>query len=516
MEHPLLEQARGDLATYCAALYKQFALPRHLAKLVETLTAVERGEVRRVIVAMPPRHGKSFITSQLFPSWFLGRNPTKSIIASSYGQELASDFGRRVRNFCSERLYRQIFPDCVISDDSDAVHRFHTTAGGAYYAVGAGGPITGRGADLLLIDDPIKSREDASSAAYRRTLQDWYQHVAYPRLEPNGAIVIIATRWHQDDLIGWLLREHAAEGWQVISMPAIAEVDEGWRQEGAALWPERFPLGTLAQIREAIGGSAWAALYQCRPAPEEGAIFKRDWFLAYPASAPPECTQRIVSIDTAFKTGESNDYSVIQVWGQTKVGYALLNQWRERKEFGDLMRQAVAMGEAWSPNYVLVEDAASGQSLIQMMRNETRLPLLPVRPLGDKVARAHAVSPLVESGRVFLPDQASWLRDFLDEVTSFPAAPHDDQVDAMTQALNYLRENQYEPFRYTPPRHDLVQSRFDARRSSGVRGLCDAQDAIDDARGDPTHFVTGPQSSPLSARAGDRWRYGSLSRRKAW
>jgi predicted phage terminase large subunit-like protein len=156
-----------------------------------------------------------------------------------------------------------------------------------------------------------------------------------------------------------------------------------------------------------------------------------------------------MSMDTAYKVTESAHFSVIQIWGQLKNGWALLDQWRERKEFGDLMRKAVAMGEAYSPYYVLIEDAASGHSLIQMLKNETRLPLLPVKPLGDKVARAHAVSPLVESGRVFLPDQASWLREFIDEVTSFPAAPHDDQVDAMTQALNYLRENQYEPYRYT-------------------------------------------------------------------
>jgi len=166
---------------------------------------------------------------------------------------------------------KESFSECIISDDSDSVHRFHTTAGGAYYAVGAGGPITGRGADLLLIDDPIKSREDASSAAFRRSLQEWYESVAYPRLEPGGAIVLIQTRWHEADLAGWLLKEHASEGWTVINFPAVAEADEDWRKEGSALWPERFPLKTLARIRKAIGTSAWAALYQQRPAPEEGA-----------------------------------------------------------------------------------------------------------------------------------------------------------------------------------------------------------------------------------------------------
>lgn len=271
----ILDRARSDLSAYAAALYRRFELPSHLRELVGVLEAVERGEMDRVIVCMPPRHGKSLITSQLFPSWYLGKNPDKSIIAASYGQELASDFGRRVRNFASEKLHRSIFPECKIADDSDSVHRFHTTVGGAYYAVGAGGPITGRGADLLLIDDPIKSREDANSPAFRRSLQAWYESVAYPRLEPGGAIVLIQTRWHQDDLAGWLLHEHVSEGWKLINFPAIAETTEDWRTEGQALWPERFPLETLARIREAIGTASWISLYQQRPAPEEGAIFKK-------------------------------------------------------------------------------------------------------------------------------------------------------------------------------------------------------------------------------------------------
>ena len=408
-----------------------FALPPHLKILVETLEAVERGELDRVILTIPPRHGKSLITSQLFPAWFLGRNPTKSIIASSYGQELASDFGRRVRGFTRERLHRSIFPDCVIADDSDSVSRFHTTAGGAYYAVGAGGPITGRGADLLLIDDPIKSREDADSPAFRRALESWYESVAYPRLEPGGAIVLIQTRWHEDDLAGWLIKEHASEGWKVISMPAIAETDGGWRIEGDALWPGRYPLETLARIREAVGTAAWISLYQQRPAPEEGAIFKRDWFKQY--GGPLEVTRTIFSLDTAFKAGQSNDYSVITIISVAKTGFHIRLVSRGRWEFPELKAQVVALADIWRPTAVLVEDAASGQSLIQALKAETRLPILPVKPQGDKVSRAHAVSPLVESGRVVLPESAPWLNDFIEDVISFPAAPHDDQVDALCQ-----------------------------------------------------------------------------------
>jgi predicted phage terminase large subunit-like protein len=432
-----LNHAREDLAAYAAAMYPKFELPSHLRILVQALERVENRELDRVIISMPPRHGKSMTTSQLFPAWYLGRNPSKSIIASSYGQELASDFGRRVRNFVSERLHRQIFPECVIADDSDSVHRFHITAGGAYYAVGAGGPLTGRGADLLLIDDPIKSAEDARSPAFRRSLQDWFESVAYTRLEPGGAVVIIATRWHEADLTGWLLKEHLSEGWKVISLPAIAEVAEGWRNKADALWPEKFPIETLSRIREAIGSAAWMSLYQQRPAPEQGAIFRREWWRSY--AGPLECHRTIFSLDTAFKAGLSNDYSVVAVVGEAKDGFYIRHLSRGRWEFPELKRQAVALAEIWKPHAVLIEDAASGQSLIQALKAETRLPILPVRPMGDKVSRAHAVSPLIESGRVFVPAEAPWLADFIDEATSFPAAPHDDQVDAITQALNYLR-----------------------------------------------------------------------------
>jgi predicted phage terminase large subunit-like protein len=409
----------------------------------------------------------------------LGQHPDRSIIASSYGSELAVDFGRRVRGFVSDPLHRAIFPQCVVADDNDAAHRFGLMMGGTYFAVGAGGPLTGRGADLLLIDDPIKSREEAYSAATRRSLQSWYESVAYTRLQPGGAIVLIQTRWHEDDLAGWLLREHASEGWRVLSLPAVAERDEGWRAEGEALWPARFPIETLDRIREAIGSIAWASLYQQRPTAEEGAIFKRDWFRAF--REPPECKRLIFSLDTAFKTGQSSDYSVIAVIGETTTGYFLLHLSRGRWEFPELKRQAVALADLWSPHYVLIEDAASGQSLIQSLKAETRLPILPVKPLGDKVARASAVSPLAESGRVYLPESASWLSDFIDEACSFPAAPHDDQVDAVTQGLNYLRGEGYQPIEFRPaPRRDrgaIWDSPGDNRLYANGTALARAEDA---------------------------------------
>jgi predicted phage terminase large subunit-like protein len=440
--HKALELARDDLAVYAALVWPKFEMARHHRLIIEQLEAIERGEIDRLMIFLPPRHGKSLITSQLFPPWYLGRHPDRSVIAASYGSELALDFGRRVRNFVADPLQHAVFPACKLATDSSAAHRFSLMAGGAYYAVGAGGPLTGRGADLLLIDDPIKSDAQAYSALERRGLQSWYETVAYTRLQPGAAIVLIQTRWHEDDLAGWLLREHADDGWTVLNLPAIAETNEGWRREGDALWSKRFPVGKLNQIRAAIGGSAWAALYQQRPAAAEGAVFKREWWRTYTAATLPARFEKIVlSLDTAFKSGKANDYSVGLVLGVGATGFFVLDIVRERVEFPALKRKVEMLAERWHPNVVLIEDKASGQSLVQELQTSSRLPVRPIKVDSDKVTRANAITPLIEAGRVLLPETAPWLGDFLDELSSFPAAAHDDQTDALTQALNYARES---------------------------------------------------------------------------
>ena len=434
------ELARHGLASFATLVYRRFELTAHLRMVIRQLERIERGEIDRLMLFLPPRHGKSLITSQIFPAWYLGRHPDRSVIASSYGQELASDFGRKVRNTMAEQLFESVFPQARISPDSTAAHRFATLSGGNYFAVGAGGPITGRGADLLLIYDPIKSAEQAYSASERKSLQSWFEHVGYTRLQPGGAIVLIQTRWHQDDLAGWLLREHANDGWEVVSLPAIAERDEGWRGEGTALWPKRFSLTRLSQIRAAIGGSAWASLYQQRPAAAEGAIFKRHWWRYWNAPMlPPRFEQVLISLDTAFKSGAANDYSAAVVLGVANNGFFILDVWRDRVEFPALERMVVALAERWRPERILIEDKASGMSLLQALRLNSRLPLTPIRIDADKVSRAHSCSPSVEAGNVLLPEAAPWLADFLDEVSTFPAGAHDDQVDALSQVLNFVR-----------------------------------------------------------------------------
>jgi len=434
----ILALAHRDVACYSIAQWPQFQLANHHRLLIDKLEAVERGDIKRLMIFEPPRHGKSLIANQFFPSWYLGRNPSRSVICATYGQELSDDFGRRVRNATAGEVHKAIFPSFRIAEDSSSLRRFATLDGGSYYAVGRGGPITGRGADLLLIDDPIKDREEARSQAVREALYEWYGSVAYTRLQPGGAVVLIQTRWHEDDLAGRLLRDHPEENWTVLSMPAIAEVDEGFRKEGEALWPERFPLTLLEQIRAAIGGAAWSALYQQRPSAAEGVVFKREWFQTYDVA--PAFTRKLQSWDTAFQAKSTADFSACTTWGVAQNGYYLLARWKGRVEFPQLKAQLRLLADEWKPNAILIEDKASGQSLSQELKLATPLPVLPVKVDSDKVTRAQAVTPLFEAGKVFLPAGAPWRQEYIEELCAFPNAAHDDEVDSTTQALNYLRQ----------------------------------------------------------------------------
>jgi predicted phage terminase large subunit-like protein len=439
--NPNLELAQNSLRHFAPAVYPSFKAPRHLRMLVHELEALERGDHDRLIVTMPPRHGKSLLTSAIFPSWFIGRHPESSIIAASYGQELASDFGRRVKAIVTDLAFRSIFPNVRLLEDSQATHRLGTIQGGLYFAVGAGGALTGRGGDLIVLDDPIKNREEAESDTARRSLQGWFESVLYPRLEPGGRIALIQTRWHEADLCGWLLSEHKSENWRVVNLPALAETDDPLgRAEGEALWPARYPLETLERIREAIGSAAWLSLYQQRPQAAEGGIFKRDWWRSFDPDDQQEPLRITLSLDTAFSAKQSADYSVCETFAECADGYYLLHVWRGRVEFPRLIAIVNELADQWNPHALLIEDAASGQSLIQALRASTILPVIPVKHQSrSKEARAAAASPMVEAGRVFLPREAPWLPAFLDELSSFPNGAHDDQVDALSGFLNWSR-----------------------------------------------------------------------------
>lgn len=434
--------ARKDLIYFTKITFPEYKPSWHHILLAEQLQKVESGEIDRLMILMPPRHGKSELASIRFPAWYLGRNPNNNIITCSYGQALANEFGMKTRNLVQSDVYKNIFPEVQTSKDSKAKQVWHINGyRGSYIAAGIGGTITGKGGSVLIIDDPIKNAEEANSEIYRNKVWEWYQSTAYTRLEKNGAIIIILTHWHEDDLAGRLLVEQDkidGDQWHVIKLPAIAEQDDDFRKECDPLWQDKFNLTELQRIKNAIGSHHFEALYQQNPSASEGEILKRAWWKYY--KELPKTHDRIIqSWDTAFETGKSNDYSVCQTWLETKAGFYLIDIWREKVEFPELNRQVKILYNKFKPNAVLIEKKASGHSLIQELKRETTIPIREVTPDKDKTARVNAITPTIEAGNVFLLENALWLHDFIDECSKFPHSKHDDQVDTMSQVLNYLQ-----------------------------------------------------------------------------
>lgn len=441
--------AQHQFRTYLELMRPGFLCPEHVQLLIDKLEAVERGEITRLAISMPPRHGKSYTVSESFPAWFLGRNPDKYVIAATYAMELSEDFGRKVRNQIMDPAFHEIFPDADISPDSTAIKRFNMVQGGVYFAVGAGGPITGRGAHVLLIDDPIKGHEEADSELQRNNLIEWYKSVAYTRMMPGRhAIVVVATRWHEDDLIGWIERNCSHENWDIVNLPAIArETDPLGRKEGEALWPDPmngFPIERLRSTEKTLGPRIWSSLYQQSPVSDDGNIFKRKHFQIWRKSEPPKCEYVLQSYDTAYEDNATADYSAIQTWGIFKDengvhNAILLSSLAERLQFPQLREKAVALYHKHEPDVVLIENKASGASLRQELYR-AGIPILPYNPDKSKIARAHAASPIIEAGRVWIPEGKDWAEELVNQAVAFPNGRRDDQVDAMTQALIRLQQ----------------------------------------------------------------------------
>ena len=466
-EADLLAAAGEDLGLYISLAYPNFRMSGHHQRIVEALEDVARGLCKRLIISMPPRHGKSLITSEHFPAWYLGRNPDHYVISATYGQELASDFGLKVRNQVGDPLYQAVWPGVSLTAESASAKKFRTPQGGVYVAVGRGGALTGRGAHLLLIDDPYKNMVEADSTAVRRSVQSFYGSAAYTRLMPGGAIVVIQTRWRDDDLAGWLLKEHRHEGWRVLELPAIDA-------HGAALWPDAYPIEALKRIRRTLTTREWQALYQQQPYAEEGAIIKRHWWRPWTAPKPRLPDMVLISADTAMTEDAQNDPSGITIWhvcpDESERSCALLvGALREWLEFADLLDAVEEAERTFSvrgvPTRILVESKANGLPLIQELRRRSpHLNVFEARAKGDKVARAHSVTSLFQhdpandiAGRVYAmarmesidperpeaPQEAvfrPWAQMVIDECAAFPLAAHDDLVDSTTHALRHLRE----------------------------------------------------------------------------
>ena len=391
----------------------------------------------RIIISMPPRHGKSWLTSLWTPVWFLSLSPDSNVILSSYEADFAAQWGRQVRNLIVEYGDRL---DLHLTDDSKAANRWNTPQGGGMLTAGIGGPITGRGGNLIIVDDPVKNWEQAISETYRQKTIEWFDSTLYTRAEPGGSIVILMTRWHERDLAGYLIHEHPGD-WKEIRLPAIAEENDPLgRKIGESLCPERFDVAALEKIRITLGSQMWNALYQQRPSAQEGNVFKRDWWKSYRA-LPARFDTIIQSWDMSFKDKSTSDFVVGQVWGKVGSNRYLIDQVRARMDFPTTVRALKTFSAKHPLSYTkLIEDKANGPAVIAMLKNEVS-GLIAVEPYGSKEARAAAVTPEVEAGNVYLPDPsiAPWIHDFIEEYASFPNGAYDDQVDAGTQALNRLK-----------------------------------------------------------------------------
>ena len=423
------------------------------------LQDVVDGKSPRLMITMPPRHGKSELASRRFPAYALGRYPDMGIICASYSADLATRMNRDVQRVIDDPAYRVIFPGTTIAGKAQTQQGswlrnadYFEVVGrkGSFRSAGVGGGLTGFGSSIAIIDDALRNRQDADSPTVRQTVWDWYTSTLYTRLAPGGGIIVINTRWHEDDLSGRLLEAQAkGEGdeWRVINFPAIAEQDEEHRRKGEALHPERYPLEALERIKAAIGTRDWEALYQQHPVPDGGAIFKDEWLQRtwLPKDLPAKFDAVAQSWDMTFTNSDSSAFVVGQLWGRHGADYYLLDQLRGRWSFTESCAKVEELTERARIQFprtaprVLIEDKANGPAIIDALKHKVS-GIIPVKPDGSKEARAHACTALWESGNVLLPDRsiAPWIDEFRLELLRFPSGAHDDCVDSATQGLRYL------------------------------------------------------------------------------
>lgn len=431
-------RSREGLLAFTGYTNSAYQAAPHHTMIAEKLEAVARGEIKRLMICMPPRHGKSELASRRFPAWFLGRNPSKQVIAASYNSDLANDFGREVRNIVASPEFQNLFK-VDLAEDSKAANRWHTNGGGMYVAAGVGTAITGRGADILLIDDPFKDRKEADSELQRKTVWDWYTSTAYTRLMPGGAVIVINTRWHDDDLSGRLLYEQDGGGdkWEVLSLPAI--------KDDKALWPEWYPLERLEQIRSVLPARDWNALYQQNPIPDEGDYFKLDWFGDY--DELPEKLTVYGASDYAVTDGDG-DYTEHGVFGvDFNKNIYVLDWWRGQTSSDVWIDKKCDLIVKHKPSCWFGEAGPIRRAIEPFMMSRLtqrnafcRIEWLP--SVSDKATRARSIQGVASMGKVFFPKNAAWKGDVLSQMIRFPAGKHDDSVDVMSligRGLEFIR-----------------------------------------------------------------------------
>ena len=440
------ENAQKDFMSFVHEMWPGFINGAHHKVMAKKFEDIANGKLKRLIINMPPRHTKSEFGSYMLPAWFLGRDPAKKIIQCSNTAELAVGFGRKVRNLVGSEQYARIFPNVNLRLDSKAAGRWSTNANGEYFAIGVGGTVTGKGADLLIIDDPHSEQEAAIAATNPEVydkVYEWYSSGPRQRLQPGGAIIVIMTRWSKKDLTGRILKsaiEKDGDEWETIDFPAILP-------SGRALWPQFWDIKELEVLKEELPVSKWNAQYQQQPTSEEGALVKREWWKVWDNDNPPQCQFVIQSWDTAFTKNERSDYSACTTWGvfylnedEMQPNVILLDAYKARLEFPELKEKAFNMYKEWTPDAFIVEAKASGLPLIGELRR-MGIPVSEFTPTrgNDKIARLNSITDLFASGKVWAPPRR-WADEVIEEMASFPNSDHDDLVDSSTQALIRFRQ----------------------------------------------------------------------------
>ena len=442
----LREEGQTDFMKFVTTMWPGFIHGRHHALMARKFEEIAEGKTKRLIINMPPRHTKSEFASFMLPAWFLGRFPGKKIIQCSNTAELAVGFGRKVRNLVDSEVYAKIFPNVALRSDSKAAGRWSTNANGEYFAIGVGGTVTGKGADLLIIDDPHSEQEAALASADPSVFDkvyEWYTSGPRQRLQPGGSIVVVMTRWSKRDLTGKILQamtDRDGDEWEIIELPAILPSEK-------PLWPEFWSYDELSKLRIELPLSKWSAQYQQNPTSEEGALVKREWWMEWEAENPPYCQFVIQSWDTAFTKNERSDYSACTTWGvfykdenENDPHIILLDALKERMEFPELKARAFEYYQEWQPDAFIIEAKASGAPLIFELRR-MGIPVQEFTPTrgNDKISRLNSVTDLFASGKVWAP-RKRWAEEVIEEMAAFPNSDHDDLVDSSTQALIRFRK----------------------------------------------------------------------------
>jgi predicted phage terminase large subunit-like protein len=453
-EHEVIqkrENAANNFMDFVHKVWPHFIDGAHHVRMARAFERVARGECKRLIINMPPRHTKSEFASYLLPAWFLGNFPHKKVIQTSHTAELAVGFGRKVRNLVDSEIFHEIFPGVGLRADSQAAGRWNTSAGGDYFAIGVGGAVTGKGADILIIDDP-HSEQEAALAEINPEIYDkvyeWYTSGPRQRLQPGGSIIIVMTRWSKKDLTGQVVKAASQRGgddWEVIEFPAILP-------SGNPLWPQFWSLKELSALKEELPNQKWMAQYMQNPTSEQSAIVKREWWQIWEEESPPYCEFVLQSWDTAFEKNNRADYSACTTWGVfyqpddagiSQANIILLNAFRDRLEFPSLKKKAIEEFKEWDPDSIIIEKKATGAPLIYEMRS-MGIPVQEFTPGkgNDKISRLNAVADLFASGRVWVPN-TQWAEEVVDEVASFPGGEHDDYVDSVSLAMMRFRRGGY-------------------------------------------------------------------------